>query len=209
MGVETIYLETIDGINVEADLVRTDADLVRAVVIIGHPHPLYGGDRFNHVVRAMQDVALGLDCHSIAVDFRGVNNSGGFHDDGDSERLDLAAACELSDLIAPEVPIIMTGYSFGSVVGLNVSNPWIAGWIAIAPPAQMMKSLPSAANNPRRKIIIAAEHDQFTSPDEMATAISTWDNSQIILAPGVDHSFAVNAATLCNSALSQLLETIS
>jgi alpha/beta superfamily hydrolase len=207
--VETIYLETIDGINVEADLVRTDADLVRAVVIIGHPHPLYGGDRFNHVVRAMQDVALGLDCHSIAVDFRGVNNSGGFHDDGDSERLDLAAACELSDLIAPEVPIIMTGYSFGSVVGLNVSNPWIAGWIAIAPPAQMMKSLPSAANNPRRKIIIAAEHDQFTTPDEIATAISTWDNSQIILAPGVDHSFAVNAATLCNSALSQLLETIS
>ena len=209
MGVETIYLEPIDGINVEADLVRTDADLVRAVVIIGHPHPLYGGDRFNHVVRAMQDVALGLDCHSIAVDFRGVNNSGGFHDDGDSERLDLAAACELSDLIAPEVPIIMTGYSFGSVVGLNVSNPWIAGWIAIAPPAQMMKSLPSAANNPRRKIIIAAEHDQFTTPDEIATAISTWDNSQIILAPGVDHSFAVNAATLCNSALSQLLETIS
>lgn len=209
VGVETIYLETIDGINVEADLVRTDADLVRAVVIIGHPHPLYGGDRFNHVVRAMQDVALGLDCHSIAVDFRGVNNSGGFHDDGDSERLDLAAACELSDLIAPEVPIIMTGYSFGSVVGLNVSNPWIAGWIAIAPPAQMMKSLPSAANNPRRKIIIAAEHDQFTTPDEMATAISTWNNSQIILAPGVDHSFAVNAATLCNSALSQLLETIS
>ena len=209
VGVETIYLETIDGINVEADLVRTDADLVRAVVIIGHPHPLYGGDRFNHVVRAMQDVALGLDCHSIAVDFRGVNNSGGSHDDGDSERLDLAAACELSDLIAPEVPIIMTGYSFGSVVGLNVSNPWIAGWIAIAPPAQMMKSLPSAANNPRRKIIIAAEHDQFTTPDEMAAAISTWDNSQIILAPGVDHSFAVNAATLCNSALSQLLETIS
>ena len=209
VGVETIYLETIDGINVEADLVRTDAELVRAVVVIGHPHPLYGGDRFNHVVRAMQEVALSLDCHSIAVDFRGVNNSGGFHDDGDSERLDLAAACELSDLIAPEVPIIMTGYSFGSVVGLNVSNPWIAGWIAIAPPAQMMKSLPSAANNPRSKIIIAAEHDQFTTPDEMATAIASWSNSEIILAQGVDHSFAVNAATLCNSALSRLLETIS
>ncbi len=209
MGVETIYLETIDGINVEADLMRTDAEHIRAVVIIGHPHPLYGGDRFNHVVRAMQEVALGLDCHSIAVDFRGVNNSGGFHDDGDSERLDLAAACELSDLIAPEVPIIMTGYSFGSVVGLNVSNPWIAGWIAVAPPAQMMKTIPSAANNPRPKIVIAAEHDQFTSPEEMAAAISTWDNSEMILATGVDHSFAVNVATHCNVALSRLLETIS
>jgi alpha/beta superfamily hydrolase len=157
----------------------------------------------------MQEVALGLDCHSIAVDFRGVNNSGGFHDDGDSERLDLAAACQLSDLIAPEVPIIMTGYSFGSVVGLNVSNPWIAGWIAVAPPAQMMKSLPSAANSPRPKIVIAAEHDQFTTPDDMATAVSTWSNTEIILAPGVDHSFAVNAASLCNTALSRLLETFS
>jgi alpha/beta superfamily hydrolase len=109
--VETIYLETIDGINVEADLVRTDAEHVRAVVIIGHPHPLYGGDRFNHVVRAIQEVALGLDCHSIAVDFRGVNNSGGFHDDGDSERLDLAAACQLSDLIAPEVDWLLIWFS--------------------------------------------------------------------------------------------------
>jgi alpha/beta superfamily hydrolase len=207
--VETIYLETIDGINVEADLVRTDAEHVRAVVIIGHPHPLYGGDRFNHVVRAMQEVALRLDCHSIAVDFRGVNNSGGIHDDGDSERLDLAAACQLSDLIAPEVPIIMTGYSFGSVVGLNVSNPWIAGWIAVAPPAQMMKSGPSAANSPRPKIVIAAQHDQFTTPDEMAAAVSAWSNCEIISAPGVDHSFAVNAGSLCNTALSRLLETIS
>jgi hypothetical protein len=207
--VETIYLETIDGINVEADLMRTDAEHVRAVVIIGHPHPLYGGDRFNHVVRAMQEAALRLDCHSIAVDFRGVNNSGGIHDDGDSERLDLAAACQLSDLIAPEVPIIMTGYSFGSVVGLNVSNPWIAGWIAVAPPAQMMKSLPSAANSPRQKIVIAAQHDQFTTPDEMAAAVSAWSNCEIISAPGVDHSFAVNAGSLCNTALSRLLETIS
>jgi alpha/beta superfamily hydrolase len=207
--VETIYLETIDGINVQADLVRTDAEHVRAVVIIGHPHPLYGGDRFNHVVRAMQEVALSLDCHSIAVDFRGVNNSGGIHDDGDSERLDLAAACQLSDLIAPEVPIIMTGYSFGSVVGLNVSNPWIAGWIAVAPPAQMMKSAPSAANSPRPKIVIAAQHDQFTTPDEMAAAVSAWSNCEIISAPGVDHSFAVNAGSLCNTALSRLLETIS
>ena len=103
----------------------------------------------------------------------------------------------------------MTGYSFGSVVGLNVSNPWIAGWIAVAPPAQMMKTIPSAANNPRPKIVIAAEHDQFTSPEEMAAAMSTWDNSEMILATGVDHSFAVNVAIHCNAALSRLLETIS
>jgi alpha/beta superfamily hydrolase len=207
--VETVFIQTIDGVEIEADIIRTDAVTPRAVVIIGHPHPLYGGDRHSHVVRALQEAASRADCHSIAIDFRGVGNSGGFHDDGDSERLDLAAACELADMIEPECPIIMSGYSFGSVVGLNVSNPWIAGWVAVAPPAQMMKSLPSAANNPRPKILIAAEHDQFTTPDEMAAAVSTWSNCEIISAPGVDHSFAVNAASLCNTALSRLLETIS
>lgn len=208
VGVETIYLETFDGVMVEADLVRTSADVVRAVVIIGHPHPLYGGNRFNHVVRALQKAALAHDCHSIAVDFRGVNNSGGVHDGGDSERLDLAAACELSDLIAPEIAIIMTGYSFGSIVGLNVSNPWIAGWIAVAPPAQMMTSQPTAANNPRQKILIAPEHDQFTTPDELATAVSEWNNCEIVIAKGVDHSFAVDADVLCAAALTQLLATL-
>jgi len=57
--------------------------------------------------------------------------------------------------------------------------------------------------------VIAAQHDQFTTPDEMATAVSTWSNTEIIPAAGVDHSFAVNAASLCHSALTQLLETIS
>ena len=76
VGVETIYLETIDGINVEADLVRTDADLVRGVVIIGHPHPLYGGDRFNHhdwlLIRfscwpeCQQPVDCRMDCNCTA-----------------------------------------------------------------------------------------------------------------------------------------------
>jgi hypothetical protein len=57
--------------------------------------------------------------------------------------------------------------------------------------------------------VIAAQHDQFTTPDEMAAAVSAWSNCEIISAPGVDHSFAVNAGSLCNTALSRLLETIS
>lgn len=208
MGVETVYLETIDGIAVEADLIRSDADSVRAVVIIGHPHPLYGGDRFNHVVQAMQRAAHAADCHSIAVDFRGVGNSGGFHDNGDAERLDLAAACELADLIEPDCPIIMTGYSFGSVVGLNVSNPWIAGWIAIAPPVTLMSSTPGAASSPRRKILVAPEHDQYTTPTEMHDAISSWTNAELIEVAAIDHFIAAGADDICTSALARVLEVI-
>ena len=208
MGVETVYLETIDGVGVEADLIRSDADSVQAVVIIGHPHPLHGGDRFNHVVQAMQRAAENAGCHSIAVDFRGVGNSGGFHDNGDAERLDLAAACELADLIETDCPIIMTGYSFGSVVGLNVSNPWIAGWIAIAPPAGLMTSIPGAASSPRRKILIAPEHDQFTTPEALRTLVASWTNTEIVDLSGVDHFIATGTDELCAQVLAQMLETL-
>jgi alpha/beta superfamily hydrolase len=208
VGAETVYLETIDGVGVEADLIRSDAPIVRAIVVIGHPHPLHGGDRFNHVVQAMQRAAAQADCHSIAVDFRGVGNSGGFHDNGDAERLDLAAACELADLIETDCPIIMSGYSFGSVVGLNVSNPWIAGWIAIAPPVSFMASTPGAASSPRPKILVAPEHDQFTSPEAMRAAVATWKNTEVVDAPGVDHFIAAGSDEICSQMLARVLETL-
>lgn len=209
MGVETVYLETIDGVAIEADLIRTDHHSVRATVIIGHPHPLYGGDRFNHVVQAMQRAASEAHCHSIAVDFRGVGNSGGQFDNGDSERLDLAAACELVDLIENDCPIIMTGYSFGSIVALNVNNPWIAGWIGIAPPVAMMTSTPLAAMNSRLKVLLAPEHDQFTSPQQVREATSAWENTTVRELHQVDHSIAVGAYEACRSALEEVLSTLS
>lgn len=208
MGVETVYLDTIDGIQIEGDVIRTDEFPARAVVVIGHPHPLYGGDRFNPVVRAMQEAAASHGCHSIAIDFRGVNNSGGMHDDGDSERLDLAAACELADMIEPECPIIMTGYSFGSMVALNVTNPWIAAWIAVAPPLPMMKNVPLAAHKPQQKILIAPEHDQFTVPALLREATAEWTNTHIVELPQVDHFIAVGAQDACNSALDTVLSNL-
>lgn len=206
MGVETVYLETIDGVSIEADLIRTDQSPVRATVIIGHPHPLYGGDRFNHVVQAMQRAAADLHCHSVSVDFRGVGNSGGQFDNGDSERLDLAAACELVDLIETDCPIIMTGYSFGSVVALNVNNPWIIGWVGIAPPVAMMSSTPLAAMNTRPKYLIAPEHDQFTQPQQIREFTSSWVNTSVAELAHVDHSIAVGAYDACRLALQHILD---
>jgi alpha/beta superfamily hydrolase len=209
MGVETVYLETIDGVSIEADLIRTSHTPVRATVIIGHPHPLYGGDRFNHVVQAMQRAAADAQCHSIALDFRGVGNSGGQFDDGDSERLDLAAACELVDLIEIDCPIIMVGYSFGSAVALNVNNPWIAGWIGIAPPIAMLTSTPLSAMNTRPKILVVPEHDQYSTPAALREFTSSWTNTSVTELAQVDHAIAVGAQEACSQALEKILSTIS
>jgi alpha/beta superfamily hydrolase len=208
VATETVLLETIDGINIEAHLRRTDTFPASAVVIMAHPHPLHGGDSNNHVVRAMQDAAEELGCHSIAVDFRGVGNSGGFFDDGDSERLDLAAACELADMVESDCPIVMAGYSFGALVGLNVTNPWIHGWIAIAPPLLLGASAPIAATNPRPKVLIVPEHDQFCAPEQAKTSAAQWNNTEIRTIAGIDHFMAVGANLACLDALRFMLEKI-
>ena len=205
MGVETVYLDTIDGIEIEADVIRTDADVVRATVVIAHPHPLYGGDRHNHVVRALQIAAADLGCHSVAVDFRGVGNSGGVHDGGDSERLDLMAACELADMMNPDGAIVMSGYSFGSVVGLNVTHPLITGWACFAPPVAMMTSEPLASRHNQPKILMTPEHDQFTSPSELRNVVETWPNTTVIELASVDHMIAVGAEQAARNAIELIL----
>lgn len=207
VAMETVYLETIDGVTIEADVLRTDAAVVRGTVIIGHPHPLYGGDRHNHVVQAMQRVALELNCHSIAPDFRGTGMSGGTHDDGDAERLDLLAACELADMMEPDGAIVMCGYSFGSVVAMNVTHPYITGWIALAPPLPMLTSAPLSSRFSQPKVLLAPEHDQFTNPAQLQEFVSSWKATTVHVMPQVDHSIAIGADTFFAHALDDVLST--
>jgi alpha/beta superfamily hydrolase len=208
VALETVYLETIDGISIEADVLRTDAKKVRGTVIIGHPHPLYGGDRHNHVVQAMQRAAFTVECHSIAPDFRGTGMSGGEHDDGDAERLDLMAACELADMMEPDGPIVMCGYSFGSIVAMNVTHPLIAGWIAMAPPLPMLSNHPLCSRYSQPKILLAPEHDQFTRPDALISRVSDWSTTDVRVMPQVDHSIAVGSETYFAAALLEVLATL-
>jgi len=204
---ETVLLETLDGVTIEAGIVRSDASQPVATVIIGHPHPLYGGDRSNHVVRALQIAAWEKHCHSIAVNFRGVGYSGGEHDNGDSERLDLVAACELADMIEPDHDIIMAGYSFGAVVALNVTYPLISAWVAIAPPVSLMSSTPTASSHHRPKYLFVPQHDQYSTPEQIRAHVSQWSATSVSDIQGVDHFIAVGAHDVAQEALSQALHS--
>ena len=208
VALETVYLETIDGVSIEADVLRTDADFVRGTVIIGHPHPLYGGDRHNHVVQAMQRAAVEMECHSIAPDFRGTGMSGGQHDNGDSERLDLMAAIELADMMNPEGAVVMCGYSFGSAVALNVTHPYIVGWIAMAPPLPLLTNDPLSSRYSPPKILLAPQHDQFTDPELLISRSTAWTNASVRVIPQVDHSITVGAEKFFSEALASVLDTL-
>lgn len=203
-----MWLCTLDGVDIEAELVRTADRSARGTLVIGHPHPLHGGDRHNHVVRAIQRAAERAGLHSVAPNFRGTGSSGGEHDDGDAERLDLAAACELAEMIEPDRPVLMTGYSFGALVALNVTHPSVAGWLAVAPPLGMMAAPPLAARDHRPTVVLAPEHDQFTAPPELRAMTGAWTNTDLMMMPGVDHFMMADAALWCDRAIGVLLEHV-
>jgi alpha/beta superfamily hydrolase len=195
--IETVLLEALDAVQIEADLQRVND--ARASVVLMHPHPLYGGDRFNPLIESLFRTLPALGATTIRFDFRGVNNSGGAHDNGDSERLDVVAAIELLELIEMDrdIPLWLIGYSFGAYVALNVVDPRVAGWVAIAPPLATMNSRCIADQDHRSKLLLVPEHDQFSSPSATAEFTRDWVACAQHTIPMADHfmSGRVDAVT--------------
>lgn len=190
MARDTTTLVTIDGLHLEADVATVPAGVeVRGAVALAHPHPLHGGSRFDAVVSALFEQLPGHGYHTLRFDFRGVNASEGRYDDGDGERLDVAAAVDfLSYLVDEESDheIWIAGYSFGSIVGLSVIEPRVAGWVAVAPPLSA-DSRVLAARDPRPKLLVVPRHDQFCPPERLRPIVESWPATEISTVDSADH----------------------
>jgi uncharacterized protein len=187
--VESFTLETSDGIVLEAER-AVPAAPPRAGMVLCHPHPRYGGTMRSIVISALF-AALpdeGIDC--LRFNFRGVEGSGGDHEDGDGERLDVVAAVEMLAAALPDgVPLVLAGWSFGADMALSVHDPRVAAWLAIACPLHMARDLDLVAADPRPKLLALAAHDEIRSPDEIAAEVAGWANTSIEVIPGASHFF--------------------
>src|SRR5512143_29516 len=93
------------------------------LVVVCHPHPLYGGNMFNNVVHAVCS-KLGKDSLAwLKFNFRGVGRSGGRYAEGIGEQDDARAAVSFAELQEGVDPmkIGICGYSFGSIIALAVA----------------------------------------------------------------------------------------
>lgn len=206
MSIETVTLTTIDGVDVAADIATAAVDRpIRGGVVLAHPHPLHGGDRHNSVVDGFFRVLPERGFHTVRFDFRGAGDSGGEHDGGDSERLDVAAAV---DFLAPfNDDIWVIGYSFGSIVALNVVEPRVSGWVAIAPP--LAEGSPVlAGRDPRPKLVLASEHDQFCPAPRARERCAGWPATTIVDVVGTDHFLQGRVNAVVERAI-EFLEGIS
>src|SRR6267143_6402548 len=87
-----------------------DKSNIRGVALVLHPHPMHGGTMHNKVVfraaAALNDVGL----VALRINFRGVGQSSGTHDEGRGERQDVRAGLDYLSANYPDQPITLCGF---------------------------------------------------------------------------------------------------
>jgi alpha/beta superfamily hydrolase len=193
-----VQLTTTDGVTLEAEVsVPAGAG---AGVVLCHPHPQYGGDMHAPLIAALFERLVRSGVAALRFDFRGVGRSGGTHDEGRGERLDVVAA--VAHLVGVvDGPVIVAGWSFGADVSLAVDDPAIAGWCAIAPPLRLVPADQMVAGaDPRPKVVAVPQHDQLNPPDRARPLLDGWKATRVEVIPGADHFLTGRAdrvAALC------------
>ena len=187
----------------EAILMHPEAPPVAAAVVC-HAHPLHGGMMHFKVVfraaKALQSAGLAV----LRFNFRGVGRSEGAYDHGTGEQEDARAALfEVQDRV-PGVPLVLGGFSFGSVVALRVAarDPRVRAVFALGYPLRMADHLPGTsplrmagddtylAAIARPRLFVQGEHDEFGPAEALrALAEPLPPPREIVVVPGADHFF--------------------
>src|SRR5262245_31941892 len=130
-----LFIEVSHG-RLEAILKTPGEEVVRGVALVLHPHPLGGGTMHNKVVFRAAAALNEAGLVTLRINFRGVGQSSGTHDEGKGEREDARAGLEYLAQNYPEREITLCGFSFGARVGLEVgmSDDRVTRLISIGTP---------------------------------------------------------------------------
>ncbi len=198
---ERLAFTTIDDIDLRGELsIPAEPTLV---ALLCHPHPLHGGNMNAHVIdRLFQTLPThGVGC--LRFNFRGVMGSEGMHGYGEDEQLDVAAGIAALKDVAPGVPILLAGWSFGADMCLTNTTEGVAGWFLIAPPLRTVSAdAMGAITDPRPKLLVVPEHDQFNPPKIASATTESWAASKVTVVEGTDHFLAGKVDDIVDLAVS-------
>ena len=113
MTVERILIQGPSG---DIEVFIEPQDVPKGIVIVGHPHPLFGGTADNKVVVTLARAFREMGCVTLRPNFRGVGASVGEHDNGIAETVDMHAVYEWARRRWGSIPLYLAGFSFGAFV---------------------------------------------------------------------------------------------
>lgn len=167
------------------------AEHPRGAVVLAHPHPLYGGTLHNPVIFHADRELNRRGLTTLRFNFRGVEGSDGFHDDGRGEIGDVAAAAAYARGLVAGGPLILVGYSFGSrcAIAHAIADRTVAGVVAIGLPVRIydFQDLPMLG---RPLSVVQGTNDEFGSIEEVeATLAGASPKPTLYTVPGATHLF--------------------
>src|SRR5882762_4113656 len=120
----------------EAILKKPQGPYVSGVALVLHPHPLGGGTMHNKVVFRAASALNDAGLITLRINFRGVGQSTGEHDEGRGELDDVRAGLNYLKDNYLDKPITVCGFSFGTRVGMEVgmADQRVANLITIGTP---------------------------------------------------------------------------
>jgi alpha/beta superfamily hydrolase len=144
------------------------------VLLLFHPHPLYGGTMGNKIVTTIARVARDGGLPSVAFNFRGAGRSAGVWDYGQGELLDAFSVA--SQMIDQGVQTLcLAGFSFGGSIAaylipkLKAAYPTLElkDLVQVAPAVENFPIDPDSLDDVPRAIIFNAD-DEVVSPEAIA-----------------------------------------
>jgi alpha/beta superfamily hydrolase len=164
----------------------------RAAAVVCHADPKQGGVmHFKAVFRA----AKALQHQGMAAlrfNFRGVGRSEGAHDGGRGEQDDVRAALSELERRYPGLPLLLGGFSFGSVMALRVgvADPRARALFAMGFPLARVGD-PSFLDDCRKpRLFVQGESDAFGDGAQLRALVERLPEPRVLeVVPGTDHFF--------------------
>ena len=182
-------------LEVFVDLPTGDAP-PNGIILIGHPHPLFGGTPDNKVVTTLSRALRVGGGVALRPGFRGVGGSQGAHDHGNGETDDLLCVLDWARERWGDLPVTLAGFSFGAYVVTRVAQRLAeagrpARWMVLVGTAAGMISGArqyDTAAVPRDALVIHGAQDT-TVPLENVLAWAEPLEIPVVVVPGADHFF--------------------
>ena len=178
------------------------------IAIVLHPHPQFGGTMNNQIVYQLFYMFAQRGFAVLRFNFRGVGRSQGAFDHGSGELSDAAAALDWVQTVHTEAAgCWVAGFSFGAWIGMQLlmRRPEIAGFISIAPPANL-HDFTFLAPCPSSGLIIHGDHDKVVPQKDVQALVDKLKSQKGIV---IDQVIIKGANHFFEGQVDRLLDTCS
>jgi uncharacterized protein len=192
---EPVTFTTEDGVRLEGEL-RLPEGSPRGTATICHPHPRHGGSKDHPILWAIRNELAHRGFAVLAFNFRGVMGSGGTFGGGRDEIRDVRAAIGRVREVAPGLPTVLSGWSFGANVALReaLDDERVAALALVGLPLRPGDvELPALPRGEELRgirvpvLLLSGERDEYCPAEELRAMSTEFRRARVEILAGTDH----------------------